>query len=157
MKLIVAIVLSFVTAEACFAANPYLGTWKFNEAKSIMREGMSKDFIVTYSAQGDKIKMMSVGTFPDGKPKHTIWVGRLDGKAYPVKRSPSRDAAAIRVINDHTTFIQSFKDGRVTWWGTITISRNGKTRTSRLQWIDASGKKISARRVYDKVCEKARN
>lgn len=151
MKLILTLTLSFMTAAGCLAANPYLGTWKFNEAKSIMREGMSKDFTVTCSEQGNKIKITSIGTFPDGKPKHTVWVGRFDGKAYPVKGSPSRDAAALRVINDHTTFIQSFRDGQATWWGTITISRNGKTRTSRLHWLDASRKKITAKRVYDKV------
>jgi len=61
-----------------------------------------------------------------GKRIHGVWVGKFDGKAYPVKGNPYHDAEGMRVINDHTLFIQGLKDGKVMWWGTITISKDGK-------------------------------
>ena len=45
---IVAVALSFVAAAACFAANPHMGTWKLNEAKSKLAPGMGKNSTVIY-------------------------------------------------------------------------------------------------------------
>ena len=56
----------------------------------------------------------------------------------------------MRVINDHTLFIQGLKDGKVMWWGTITISKDGKTRTALLHSTDAKGKKQTVKKVYDR-------
>ena len=38
------------------------------------------------------------------------------------------------------------------WWGTITISKDGKTRTALLHSIDSHGKKQTVTKVYDR-CE----
>ena len=67
------------------------------------------------------------GTNTEGKRIRGVWVGKFDGKAYPVKGNPYHDAEGMRVINDHTLFIQGLKDGKVMWWGTITISKDGKS------------------------------
>jgi hypothetical protein len=151
MKLTVSAVLAFMMAGGCLAANAHIGTWKFNEAKSKMPDGMGKYSTVIYSEQGDKIKVTTDGTDTDGKPKHSVWVGKFDGKAYPVKGSPSYNAVGLRVINGHANFVQALKNGKVMWWGTITISKNGKTRTASLHWTDANGKKFSAKKVYDRT------
>ena len=82
---VVAVALSFVAAAAGFAANPHLGTWKLNEAKSKLIPGMGKNMTVTYSEQKDKMKVTVDGVDKDGKPTHSVWVGKFDGKAYPVK------------------------------------------------------------------------
>ena len=146
-------ILMFVTAASCFAANPYLGTWKFNDTKSQMAPGVSRNATITYSQQGDYIKVVTDGTDPDGKPKHTVWVGRFDGKAYPVKgnASSSYNSVSIRVMNDHAQFVQGIRDGQVMWWGTITISKDGKTRTALLHSTDSKGKKFTVKKVYDRA------
>src|SRR6266481_7351072 len=40
--------VSLVAGAACFAANPQMGTWKVNEAKSKLAPGMGENTTVTY-------------------------------------------------------------------------------------------------------------
>lgn len=46
---------------------------------------------------------------------------------------------------------QGLKNGKVMWWGTITISKDGKTRTAILHSTDAEGRKYTVEKVYDRV------
>jgi len=55
------------------------------------------------------------------------------------------------VINDHTAVIEGLQDGKVMWWGTITISKDGKTRTAILHSTDAKWKKFTVKKVYDRI------
>jgi hypothetical protein len=148
---VVAVALSFVAAAACFAANPQIGTWKLNEAKSKLVPGMGKNHTVIYSEQGDKIKVTVEGVDKDGKPTHSVWVGKFDGKAYPTKGNLSWNSAAYKVVNDRTNDITTMKDGKIVWSGKITVSADGKSRTVTLNGTGADGKKFSGKAVYDKA------
>src|SRR6266849_2476278 len=101
----VTVLLSFILTAVSFAANPYIGTWKFNDARSKMRPEVTRNSTITYAEQGDYIKVTTDGT-NTGKRIHTVWVGKFDGKAYPVKGSPFYNASGMRLINEHTVFIQ---------------------------------------------------
>src|SRR5438874_2101638 len=147
---VVAVALSFVAAGACFAANPHMGTWKLNEAKSKLAPGMGKNTTVIYTEQKDKIKVTVDGVDKNGKPTHSVWVGKFDGKAYPAKGNLPYNSVAYKVVNDRTNQITTMKDGKVVWSGTITVSPNGKSRTVIMNGTDASGKKFSGKAVYDK-------
>jgi hypothetical protein len=144
------VVLSFTAAAACFAANPHMGTWKLNEAKSKLIPGMGKNMTVIYSEQKDKMKVTVDGVGKDGKPTHSVWVGKADGKAYPVKRNLPYNSVAYKVVNDRTYDLTAMKDGKMLWTGKSTISADGKSRTVTLNGIDADGKKFSGKAVYDK-------
>jgi lipopolysaccharide export LptBFGC system permease protein LptF len=147
---VMAVALSFVAAAVCFAANPHMGTWKFNEAKSKMPAGMGKNTTVVYAEQGDKIKVTVDGIDKDGKPTHSVWVGKFDGKAYPSKGNLSWNSAAYKVVNDRTNDITTMKDGKIVWSGKITVAADGKSRTVTMNGTDASGKKFSGKAVYNK-------
>ena len=148
---VLAVVLSFTAAAACFGANPHMGTWKLNEAKSKLVPGMGKNTTVTYAEQKDKIKITVEGVDKDGKPTHSVWVGKFDGKAYPVKGNLPYNAVAYRVVNDRTNDITAMKDGKVGWNGRITVSADGKSRTVIINGTGANGKKFSGKVVYDKA------
>ena len=79
MKLTITMVVSFMTAAGCFAANPYIGTWKFNDAKSKMRPGVTRNSTITYAEKGDYIKVTTDGT-NTGKRIHSLWVGNSMAK-----------------------------------------------------------------------------
>jgi hypothetical protein len=115
-----------------------------------MRHDVTTNATMTYAEQGDYIKVTTDGT-NSGKRIRTVWVGKFDGKAYPVKGSPFYNAAGMRLINDRTVFIQGIKDGQLMWWGTITVSKDGKTRTALLHSTDAKGKKLTVKKVYDRA------
>jgi hypothetical protein len=146
---VVAVALWF-TGTACFADNPHMGTWKLNEAKSKLVPGMGKNTAVTYAEQKDKIKITVDGVDKDGKPTHSVWVGKFDGKAYPVKGNLPADSVAYKVVNDRTNDITAMKDGKTIWNGRISVAADGKSRTVNINGTDAQGKKFKGKAVYDK-------
>ena len=147
---VIAVVLSFAITVASLAANPHIGTWKLNEPKSKIPAGMGKNNTVTYAEQKDKMKITVDGVDKNGKPTHSVWVGKIDGKAYPVKGNPISNAVAYRTVNDRTNDITALKDGKVMWSGRITVAPNGKSRTVTINGTDANGKKFTGKAVYDK-------
>jgi len=147
---VLAVALSFMAAAGCFAANPHMGTWKLNEAKSKIPAGMGKNTTVTYAEQKDKIKVTVDGVDKDGKPTHSVWVGKFDGKAYPVEGNLPYNSVAYKVVNDRTNDITTTKDGKTVWSGKITVSADGKSRTVTINGTDADGKKFKGKAVYDK-------
>ena len=147
---VVAVALSFVAAAACFAANPHIGTWKLNEAKSKIPAGMGKNTTVTYTEEKDKVKVTVEGVDKDGKPTHSVWVGKFDGKAIPVKGNLPYNSVAYKVVNERTNDITAMKDGKMMWSGRITVSADGKSRTVTINGTGADGKKFHGKVVYDK-------
>ena len=140
-----------MATAACFAASPQMGTWKLNEAKSKLAPGMGKNNTVIYAEKKDKIKITVDGVDKDGKPTHSVWVGKWDGKAYPVKGNLPYNSVAYRVVNDRTNDITAMKDGKIGWTGRITVAPDGKSRTVSINGTDAQGKKFKAKVVYDKA------
>src|SRR6266404_3295583 len=147
----VAVALSFTAATACFAANPQMGTWKLNEAKSKLVPGMGKTTTVTYAEQKDKIKITVDGVGKDGKPTHSVWIGKFDGKAYPVKGNLPYNSVAYKVVNDRTNDITVMKDGKIGWTGQITVAADGKSRTVTIMEQTRTGRKFKGKAVYDKA------
>jgi len=145
-----AVVLSFAMTVASLAANPQMGTWKLNEPKSKIAAGMGKNNTVSYAEQKDKIKITVDGVDKNGKPTHSVWVGKFDGKAYPLKGSPSADAVAYKTVNDRTNEITALKGGQVMWTGKITVAADGRSRTVTTNGTNPDGKKFSGKAVYDK-------
>jgi hypothetical protein len=153
MKTRIAVVAAalWFTAVAGFAANPHMGTWKLNEGKSKLALGMGKNMTVAYAEMKDKMKVTVDGVDKNGKPTHSVWVGKADGKAYKSKGNLPWDAAAYKVVNDRTYDLTAMKDGKVLWTGKSTVSSDGKSRTVTFTGTDANGKKIKGKAVYDKA------
>jgi hypothetical protein len=147
---VMALAVSLMAASACFAANPHLGTWKLNEAKSKFAPGMGRNTTVTYAEQKDKIKVTVDGVDKDGKLTHGVWAGKFDGTAYPVKGNLPYNSVSYKVVNDRTNDITAMKEGKVIWSGKITVAADGKSRTATINGTDEKGKKFTNKAVYDK-------
>ncbi|HJT81676.1 MAG TPA: hypothetical protein VJ719_10795 [Chthoniobacterales bacterium] len=148
---VVTMALSVMAAAASFGASPHMGTWKLNEGKSKLAPGMGRNDTVTYEAQkGDKIKITVDGVDKDGKPTHSVWVGKFDGKAYKVKGNLPYDMVAYKVVNDRTNDITAMKNGKTAWTGTIKVAADGKSRTVTVQGTHPDGKKFKGKVFYDK-------
>lgn len=146
---VVAVAISLLAAAACLAS-PQMGTWKLNEAKSKPHPGIGKNTTVTYTEEKQKIKVAVEGVDKDGKPTHSVWVGKFDGKAYPVKGNLPYNSVAYKMVNQRTNDITAMKDGKMIWNGTITVAADGKSRTVTINGTDQNGKKFKAKAVYDK-------
>ncbi len=132
------------------AENPNIGTWKLNEAKSKIPAGVAKNTTVVYSAAGDMIKVTTDGVDGSGKPIHSEWNGKFDGKPYPVTGTSAYDARAVTAKGERTLEIDNMKDGKSVGTGKVELAKDGKSRTLETDNADAAGKKVHAKFVYDK-------
>lgn len=148
-SILTALVVCLAGAAVALAADAFLGNWKLNEAKSKLTGG-PKNTTVVYEAAADSIKITTDGTDPQGKPAHSEWTGKFDGKDYPVSGDPSADARAYTKVNDHTLTFENKKGGKVGLSGRITVSADGKTRTVHVSGTGPDGKKFTSTAVYDK-------
>ena len=148
--MVLAIAVYAVAIAMSAAENPNMGTWKLNEAKSKFSPGAMKNSTVVYQAAGDSVKVTTDGTSGDGKPVHTEWTGKFDGKDYPVTGDANSDMRSYKKVNDHTLAFTNKQGGKVTTSGQGVVSSDGKTRTVTLNGADSKGKKFSSTAVYDK-------
>jgi hypothetical protein len=149
--------MRLLTLALCFAGTtlglaqaPQMGTWKLDEAKSKIPAGVVKNSTVVYANNGGNIKVTTDGTGGDGKPLHTEWTGKFDGKDYPLTGDPTTDLRSYKLVDDHTLDLTGKKNGKVTNTGHVVISADGKTRTLHLSATDPAGKKISGVSVYNR-------
>ena len=144
------LLLCLVGASVCFADDPQIGTWKLNEAKSKLGVGSPKAPTVVYAAAGDSVKVTVDGTDSDGKPIHSEWTGKFDGKDYPVTGSSTEDTRSYTKVDANTLAFTNKKGDKVTISGRAVVSTDGKTRTVTLTGTDPKGKKFTSTAVYDK-------
>jgi hypothetical protein len=147
--LFLTLALALFGVQLC-SAQDNLGTWKLNEAKSKIPTGMSHVVTSTYEAQGDQIKAVGDGVDASGNPMHAEWVGKFDGKEYPVTGTSVSNSRSYKQVDPHTLFLTNKKDGKTVSTARIVTSADGKTRTVHITQTDPSGKKLSATAVYDK-------
>jgi hypothetical protein len=148
--LLLTIALCFAGTALSFAQSPQMGTWKLDEAKSQIPAGFPKNSTVIYAADGDNVKVATDGTDRDGKPMHTDWTGKFDGKEYPLTGDSSADSRSYKMINEHTLELTNKKSGKVTTSARVVVSKDGKTRTLHMTGTDSSGKKVSSVSMYNK-------
>jgi len=140
----------FVGLAVCLAADPQIGAWKLNEAKSKLGAGATKNNTVVYEAAGENVKITVDGVASDGKPVHHEWTGKYDGKDYPATGDPSHDVRSYKKIDDRTLEFVAKKAGKVTTTGRVIVAADGKSRTVTTTATDSSGKKVRSTAVYDK-------
>jgi hypothetical protein len=145
-----ALAFCFLGGALCFAADPQMGTWKLNEAKSKFTPGTAKLTTVTFKNMLGNIKVTSDGIDSAGKPMHVEWSGKFDGKDYPVTGSPESDARSYTKVNDRTLQATVKKNGKVTVTARSVVSADGKSRTTTAVGTTPKGKKFKNVVVYDK-------
>jgi hypothetical protein len=134
----------------CIAADLNMGTWKLNEAKSKFTAGTAHNNTVVYEAAGDSVKVTVDGIDNEGKPAHSEWTGKFDGKDYAVTGDPNSDMRSYSSVDTHTMALTVKKDSKETLTGRIVVATNGKSRTVTTSTTDAKGNKISSVAAYDK-------
>jgi hypothetical protein len=145
-----ALAICVAGATVSLAQDLNIGTWKLNEAKSQIPAGSIKNTTVVYQAQGDSMKVITDGFGGDGKPMHTEWTGKLDGKDYPLTGDPRANARSIKKTDDHHMALANKMNGKVVTTGSIVIAKDGKSRTLSASATDPSGKKLTSLAYYDK-------
>lgn len=148
---LLAALVSAATLGLCLAADdPFMGTWKFNEAKSKVPAGAAHNKTVVYAQSGDDVKVTVEGVDGAGKATHSEWTGKMDGKDHAVKGIASHDARAYTKVDAHTLTYTFKKGGKNVGHGKVVLAADGKSRTVTESSMGPDGKEIETTQVYDK-------
>ncbi len=108
-----------------------------------------KNSTVIYATEGDNVKVTTDGTGGDGKPLHTEWTGKFDGKEYPLTGDPTADSRSYKMIDEHKLELTSKKSGKETNSGRVEVSKTARPHL-HMTATDSSGKKVSGVSMYNK-------
>jgi len=144
-------ILFCFVASGAFAADVFSGNWKVNVVKSKYDPGPApKSATSKIDAMEGGLKFTNDGVNSEGKPTHSEWSGKFDGKDNPVEGDPNRDTAALKKIDDYTIEISNKKAGKPTTTIRTVFSKDGKTRTQTVKGTNAQGVKVNNMVVYEK-------
>lgn len=144
-------IVAFASSAGAQAPKGLAGTWKLNAAKSTFSPGPApKSMTVTYTPQGDGMKIVADMTPAEGAAQHWEMTAHYDGKDYPVTGNPNADTASFKLVNDRTGESTFKKNGKVTATNTRTLSADGQTLTITSKGATVDGKPRSDVQVFQR-------
>jgi|WetSurSiteA1Bulk_404760.scaffolds.fasta_scaffold00775_4 hypothetical protein len=152
MKKAMLVLAVFGLVGSLWAADPHVGTWKLNLAKSKFSPPSSapKSRTLKIETQDNGIKYVSEGIDSEGKAYHEHFTAKYDGKDYPYIGSSTADSLAYTKIDETTLDWVVKKGGKVVSRGRSVVSNGGKTRTVTSKDTDAKGQETTNIAVYQK-------
>jgi hypothetical protein len=139
-------------ASAADAADPVVGTWALNLAKSKYsspdRTPKSQTRVYTQAADGTSLTIETVAA--DGSKMTQKSTFKYDGKAYPFTGSTTYDSLTLKQVDAHTVKSTQWKAGKETGETTRTLSADGKALTVTTTGKDAKGMSYKDEGVYDR-------
>jgi ribosomal protein S18 len=136
---------------ALWSADPTIGTWKLNVAKSKYSPGPPpKSATITYEETADGIKRAGESVDADGKTTSFSYTAKYDGNDYPVSGSDDFDTIMLKRVNDNTVEATLKKSGKVVSTARRLVSKDGKMMTLTITGTNAKGQKMKSVAVYEK-------
>src|SRR5262245_51755831 len=133
------------------AADPIIGTWKLDAAKSKYSPGPPpKSLTAKFESAGKGIKLTTDGVGADGQPTHTEYTADYDGKDYPLIGSPVADTVSLKRIDANSSVRTDKKGGKVVQTLTRKMSSDGKSFTVTVKGTNPQGQPINHELVFTK-------
>ena len=146
--------LSFVLIGSGFAqaADPWLGTWKLNVAKSKCSPGPCARSNVSHfeAVAGGGLKVTGDAVDATGRSTHTETTTMFDGKEAEVKGAATLTTRLFSRIDDRTYEFVTRVNGKVTTTTRGTVSADGRTRTLVTTGVNTDGKPVHNEAVYER-------
>ena len=140
-----------LSSSAVLAAENWLGTWKLDGAKSKYSPGPApKSLTLKFEATPAGIKFTSEGVGADGKPNHSMYLSKFDGKDVPYEGNPDADTSSPMKIDDNSYSNTWKKGGKPTIMAKVVVSADGKTMTITQTGTNAKGEAVNNVIVYTK-------
>jgi len=130
---------------------PWFGTWKLNQDKSTSSsDGRYKRVTSRIEPWEDGLKVVYDMVGVRGGITHMEWLGRFDGKDYPVQGVDYVLTNAYSRIDDHSYRIVLKVDGNIAATATVTVSPDGKTLTSLTTQKDSRQQTVTTSSIYER-------
>jgi hypothetical protein len=151
LRMFGAIAVTMLLATTIGAKDVISGTWTLNVAKSKYGTGAPPKSQVTVLEERDG-GLHEIVTRINADGTTTKWdlFAKYDGKDVKVTGDPSRDAVALKRIDDHTVDVTNKKGNAVTTHMKIVVAPDGKTRTNTVTGTDANGKPFTSVMLFDR-------
>jgi hypothetical protein len=142
---------SGVATAAAPASDPVVGTWQLNNSESTFTAGPAlKSQTRTYSQSGHSITLVMKTVGADGKEVTMQTTYQLDGKDYPVTGTPDYESLSGQQVDSNTAKFTFKKGNKVVGTSSRTVSKDGKTLTSKIKVTTAKGEESESVTVFDK-------
>jgi hypothetical protein len=133
------------------AADPIVGTWKLNAAKSTFSPGPgAKSGTVTYAEDGEWLVVKSESVTAAGAPVTRSNRYKLDGKEYPFDGPYGKGTISAKKTGEREGTSTVKLDGGNTYTQRTVISADGKTRTVTSVGKNAQGQAMKNTVVYER-------
>lgn len=112
------------------AADPVIGTWHLNLAKSRYDPGPApKSQTRIYREEGGGVKAVVITVYKNGNSDTVHYAVNYDGKEHPVDGSPDTDGILMQRVNDYTAESVLIHAGHTVGTARRTVSADGQTMT----------------------------
>ena len=145
--------VAFPGVSADQTPSAWFGSWSLNVARSTYDPGPPPYKRATYTIEPwdtDGMKVIYEMVHPRGGVTHLEWLGRIDGKDYPLQGIDAFVTYAYSQVSPgvYETIVKM--GGRVAAKSTVTLSEDGKTMTTTTKGVDSSGRPATTITVYEK-------
>lgn len=147
-----ALALVFGVVANAQTADPYVGTWTMNAAKSTSSGPLPKSRVLKITSAGDNAIQVSVEEVrADDTRGSWSFTNSRDGKESAVTGSPMAETAATTSRGPRSGHTIYKKAGKVVMEVSTEVSADGKTFTTTSKGTDAQGKPVTSKTVYDRT------
>ncbi|MCC6368385.1 MAG: hypothetical protein IT165_33080 [Bryobacterales bacterium] len=143
------LLISLLAATLLHAADPWIGVWKMDPAKSRFPGEPPKDVVLTYQPAPKGFTFTSTGKLQDGTPYSYHYTAAPDGKDYPVTGHASFDSVSIEW--KAPLLVTRYKhQGQTLAAHESNFHRDGKVMIDRTQWKTQDGSSLITTAHFDR-------
>ena len=145
------IVFAFLAfAAALMAADPFVGNWKMNPAKSKYKTGMPpKEQTLVFTEEGKDLHVMVKGKSSDGKAISAHYTMPSAGGTGKIIEG-AYEGVSTKIINAKERETIYTKGGKPVYNVKSKLSDDGKTLTIKVNGMNALGQTVEGTHVYEK-------
>ena len=152
IPLVVVVLLSATLAMR--AADPALGTWHLNVAKSKYDPGPPpKSQTRIYRLEKGEMRAMVITVHKNGNTDTVYYPANYDGKEHPVQGSPDMDGILMKRVDDSTAESVLTHAGNTIGATRRTVSRDGQTMIITFKGPGELGQPVNNTAFYEREKE----
>jgi hypothetical protein len=138
-------------AAALCAADPFVGTWKMNLAKTKYKVGTPpKEQTVTITEAGTDLNIAIAGTAADGTKISMSYTVPATGGVGKVIESSAYDGISAKRMGPNEREVMYKKGGKTVYTSHSKVSADGNSLSVHAKGTNPLGQTVDAANVYDK-------